>query len=216
MRSHQKHGCSGATPGRRRPPFLLILVLLAAVAAWFLRRRHVTGVAEADAWRDALPEWAGPTGTSAEPSVLRASNGAPVAFAPAVTLDDAVDEDAVSQDAGAEAAEVAVPAAAAVPIAVPADLPADVPAARGADDDLRRIEGIGPKIAAALAAAELGTYAAVAEASEGDLKAALREAGLRFAPSLPTWARQARLLAEGDEEGFVALTDRLVAGRDEG
>jgi hypothetical protein len=31
-----------------------------------------------------------------------------------------------------------------------------------------------------------------------------------------TWARQARLLADGDEEGFADLRRRLVAGRDTG
>ncbi|WP_372595176.1 hypothetical protein [Actinotalea sp.] len=191
MRSHHKHGCSGATPHRRRPPVLLLLLALAAAAAWFLRRRHVVGVAEADAWRDALPAWAGPSGTAAEPSGRREAAPAVEPVEPAVAAEGAP----VPADEPPAAAQVAAPAA---------------------GDDLRRIEGIGPKIAAALVAAELGTYAAVAEASEGDLKAALREAGLRFAPSLPTWARQARLLADGDEEGFLALTDRLVAGRDEG
>jgi predicted flap endonuclease-1-like 5' DNA nuclease len=81
-------------------------------------------------------------------------------------------------------------------------------------DDLVRIEGIGPKIASALAAAGIRTYAVLARASEETLTAAIHAGGIRFAPSLVTWAEQARLLADGDEAAFLALTDRLIAGRD--
>ena len=186
MHPHETPGCSDAMSYRGRPLIALLLLALAAGAAWFLRSRHVTGIAESDSWREHLPEWSGPTGTSAEPSARRAPSPAPVALA------------------------APAPAAPAPAAPVPA---APAPAA---PDDLRRVEGIGPKIATALVAAELGTFAAVADASEGDLRAALKEAGLRFAPSLPTWARQARLLAGGDEQGFLDLTERLVAGRDEG
>lgn len=86
-------------------------------------------------------------------------------------------------------------------------------AAPGVPDDLQRIEGIGPKIADALGVARIDTFAKLEQASEDDLRAALEHSGLRFAPSLSTWAQQAGFLARGDEEGFKALTDRLVAGR---
>jgi large subunit ribosomal protein L4 len=82
-------------------------------------------------------------------------------------------------------------------------------------DDLKRIEGIGPKINDALIAAGISTFAGLENASEESLKAALETAGLRFAPSLGTWAEQAGFLARGDEAGFVALTEKLVAGRKE-
>jgi large subunit ribosomal protein L4 len=82
-------------------------------------------------------------------------------------------------------------------------------------DDLKRIEGIGPKINDALVAAGITTFAGLENSSEEALKAALETAGLRFAPSLGTWAEQAGFLARGDEAGFVALTERLVAGRKE-
>jgi predicted flap endonuclease-1-like 5' DNA nuclease len=83
-------------------------------------------------------------------------------------------------------------------------------------DNLRRIEGIGPKMAGALNAAGITTYEQLAASDETALRAAISAAGLRFAPSLVTWARQARLLADGDEAGFADLTRRLVAGRDVG
>jgi large subunit ribosomal protein L4 len=83
-------------------------------------------------------------------------------------------------------------------------------------DDLKKIEGIGPKINDALIAAGIDTFAKLENASEESLKAALETAGLRFAPSLGTWAEQSGFLVRGDEAGFKALTDSLTAGRKEG
>jgi predicted flap endonuclease-1-like 5' DNA nuclease len=89
-------------------------------------------------------------------------------------------------------------------------------AGRRANDDLQRIEGIGPQMEAALQTAGIRTYRALADSDDTTLRAAITNNGLKFAPSIVTWARQARLLADGDEEGFTDLTRRLVAGRDEG
>jgi predicted flap endonuclease-1-like 5' DNA nuclease len=88
-------------------------------------------------------------------------------------------------------------------------------AGRRPDDDLERIEGIGPKMAAALHAAGIRTYRALADSSDVRLRNAVTTSGMSFAPSIVTWARQARLLADGDEEGFADLTRHLIAGRDE-
>jgi predicted flap endonuclease-1-like 5' DNA nuclease len=84
------------------------------------------------------------------------------------------------------------------------------------EDDLERVEGIGPRIGSALRAAGITTFEGLATSDVARLQSALEAAGLRFAPSLPTWARQARLLADGDEEGFLKLTEQLVGGRDIG
>ena len=84
------------------------------------------------------------------------------------------------------------------------------------DDDLERVEGIGPKISAALHDAGIRTFRQLADSDDAVLRAALKAHNLRFAPSLVTWARQARLLADGDDAGFADLTRRLVAGRDVG
>jgi predicted flap endonuclease-1-like 5' DNA nuclease len=83
-------------------------------------------------------------------------------------------------------------------------------------DNLVIIEGIGPKFNEALCNAGIDSFVKVAASSEGDLRAAIELAGLKFAPSLSTWAQQADLLAKGDKAGFDALVARLVAGRDEG
>ena len=80
-------------------------------------------------------------------------------------------------------------------------------------DDLLRIEGIGPKINSALMAAGITRFEHVRDRDEGALRAAIREAGISFAPSIATWADQARHLADGDSEGFQRLVRSLVAGR---
>lgn len=82
------------------------------------------------------------------------------------------------------------------------------------DDELERIEGIGPKMADALRAAGIRTFAQLADADDDTKRRAVHAAGMSFAPSLVTWSRQARLLADGDEEAFAELTARLIAGRD--
>ena len=84
--------------------------------------------------------------------------------------------------------------------------------ARG--DELERIEGIGPKMANALRAAGIRSFAALAKSSEESLQAALNAAQMPAAPSIGSWAQQANLLANGDEAGFKVLTDRLTAGRE--
>ena len=66
-----------------------------------------------------------------------------------------------------------------------------------ADDNLRRIAGIGPKIEVALQAAGFRTYRQLAEATEPELRTAVRAANLRSAPGLANWAQQAQVLAEG-------------------
>ncbi|MCA9839132.1 MAG: hypothetical protein KC422_19620 [Trueperaceae bacterium] len=83
-------------------------------------------------------------------------------------------------------------------------------------DDLTRIEGIGPKINEALLAGGIRTFEALEAASATQLRLAIEAAGITFAPSLENWSKQAAYLVRGDEEGFKAYTDYLIAGRDEG
>jgi predicted flap endonuclease-1-like 5' DNA nuclease len=81
-------------------------------------------------------------------------------------------------------------------------------------DDLERIEGIGPRISSALRKAGIRSFDALANSDIADLQSALESSGLRFAPSLPTWPKQARFLVQGDEESFSALADTLVTDRE--
>jgi predicted flap endonuclease-1-like 5' DNA nuclease len=79
-------------------------------------------------------------------------------------------------------------------------------------DDLQRIEGIGPKIAAALREAGVVTYAQLAASGVGRLAQIVREAGIRIAfPG--TWPEQAALAAAGDWAALQALQSELRGGR---
>jgi predicted flap endonuclease-1-like 5' DNA nuclease len=162
-----------------------------------------------------------------EPQPVAIAEPEPVAKSEPVAV-AAVEPVAAAVEPAAEPASVAeaAPEPAPEPVLVAAaDSPVDGPAAAGTsatattaepepDDDLKRIEGIGPKMAAALNRAGIRTFRQLSEADEPALRAAIEAAGLRFAPSLVTWARQARLLADGDEHGFNVLTKQLTAGRD--
>jgi predicted flap endonuclease-1-like 5' DNA nuclease len=79
---------------------------------------------------------------------------------------------------------------------VAASIPAVTPGSVAVADDLTRIAGIGPKIAAALAGAGITTYGQLAETDVPTLRAAITGAGLRLAPSLPTWPERAKQFAD--------------------
>ena len=79
-------------------------------------------------------------------------------------------------------------------------------------DDLKKIEGIGPKISGILADKGILTFSQLAKHTEDELKSILDEAKVRIAnPS--TWAEQAMLAAEGNWEGLEKLQDELKGGR---
>jgi predicted flap endonuclease-1-like 5' DNA nuclease len=80
-------------------------------------------------------------------------------------------------------------------------------------DDLTVIEGIGMKMAAALKTAGIDTFARLSSTSEADIRAAIGAAGMRFAPSIPTWAHQASLAAKGDWSGLQEYQQTVKAGR---
>lgn len=81
-------------------------------------------------------------------------------------------------------------------------------------DDLKRIEGIGPKIAELLNGAGILTFAQLAAADPADLEKILAEGGARYQLADPTsWSRQAKLAASADWAALEALQDTLKAGR---
>jgi predicted flap endonuclease-1-like 5' DNA nuclease len=81
-------------------------------------------------------------------------------------------------------------------------------------DDLVKIEGIGPKIAGLLHERGIFTFADLAKAELGVLQNVLAQAGSRFRLADPgTWAEQAQLLADGDTAGFERLTKELKGGK---
>lgn len=81
-------------------------------------------------------------------------------------------------------------------------------------DDLKKIEGIGPKIASLLNADGILTFADLAKAKKTSLKAVLDAAGSRFQMHDPgTWAQQAKLAAKGDWDKLNKLQDELKGGK---
>ncbi len=81
-------------------------------------------------------------------------------------------------------------------------------------DNLKRVEGIGPKMSRALIASGIDTFAKLSNASEDEIRAAIDAAGMRFAPSVPTWAKQAEFAANGDWDGLAAYQSTLSSGRE--
>jgi len=81
-------------------------------------------------------------------------------------------------------------------------------------DDLRKIEGIGAKIAQVLNAAGIYTFAQLADTEVAELRIILKEAGPRFQLADPsTWPEQAALAARGAWEELNKLQDTLKGGR---
>lgn len=82
-----------------------------------------------------------------------------------------------------------------------------------AADDLRVIEGIGPKIAGLLAGQGIATFQALAETSLDRLNQILTQARLRQISDPGAWAEQARLAAGEKWEELKQLQGQLKAGR---
>jgi predicted flap endonuclease-1-like 5' DNA nuclease len=79
-------------------------------------------------------------------------------------------------------------------------------------DDLKVIEGIGPKISGLLNDAGIKTFAQLAETEVSKLQGILDANKLRLG-NPETWPEQAKLAAAGDREALEALQDQLKGGR---
>ncbi len=94
---------------------------------------------------------------------------------------------------------------------------AEVPAPKAETsepDDLKRIEGIGPKVQGLLNAAGISTFARLAENSTKDLEAILDPAGAIYKAMDPgSWPKQAKLAAAGKWEELKKLQDELIGGK---
>jgi predicted flap endonuclease-1-like 5' DNA nuclease len=81
-------------------------------------------------------------------------------------------------------------------------------------DDLKVVEGIGPKIQELLYAAGIYSFKQLAEAPIEQVQAVLDEAGPRYNIHNPkTWGEQALLAHQGDWEALKALQESLTAGK---
>ena len=80
-------------------------------------------------------------------------------------------------------------------------------------DDLKKIEGIGPKIETILNAAGITTYTQLANTSVADLDKIVRQdAGITIAHPA-TWPKQAQMAADGEWDKLAAYQDELHGGR---
>jgi len=82
-------------------------------------------------------------------------------------------------------------------------------------DDLKKIEGIGPKIEAVLNRAGIKSFAALANTSAEKIREILLAAGSRFRLADPTtWPRQAKMASENRWEELQDYQDALNGGRE--
>jgi len=108
---------------------------------------------------------------------------------------------------------VTAPAPVAPAVELPPPVVTRAPAAPAQPDDLKIVEGIGPKIASILQAAGITTFAQLAGADVGLLRQILQAAGLQHLADPGSWPAQARLAAEGQWDALQALQDSLKGGR---
>jgi predicted flap endonuclease-1-like 5' DNA nuclease/uncharacterized membrane protein len=118
-------------------------------------------------------------------------------------------EEAAAAEAADTAAVEEAPAEAQAPVAespvaeAAAVAAAGVAVGPGAADDLTQLAGIGPKAAAALNAAGITTYAALAQANEPQLRHALYQGDMIPPGSVSSWPMQADYAARGDWQGLM-------------
>ncbi len=84
-------------------------------------------------------------------------------------------------------------------------------AATSGADDLKKIEGIGPKIASTLAEAGIDTFAKLSEATTEKVSEII--AGVRGNHVTDTWPEQAKMAAEGKWEELQKWQDELDGGK---
>jgi large subunit ribosomal protein L27 len=81
-------------------------------------------------------------------------------------------------------------------------------------DDLKKIEGIGPKIMELLNNAGIFTFKQLADSDAAQIKAILADAGSRFTAHDPTtWPAQAQMAAEGEWDKLKAWQNTLDGGK---
>jgi hypothetical protein len=90
--------------------------------------------------------------------------------------------------------------------------PAQAEVAPVQPDDLKKIEGIGPKVAGLLNQAGITTFQQMVDTGAEKLESILDDAGLQMIDA-DTWPEQAQLAAAGDWEGLAKLQEELKGGK---
>ena len=86
------------------------------------------------------------------------------------------------------------------------------PAKKAAADDLKKIEGIGPKIAEVLGEAGVSTYKKLASMDRDAIKEILNAVPTLKSKEPKTWPQQAKLAADGKWDELKVLQDELMGG----
>ena len=118
----------------------------------------------------------------------------------------------VAEEPEAAPEETSAPTEEAAPVEDAAPVAA-VAAAGAKADDLTQLVGIGPKASAALAAAGITSYAALAQLNEPQLRRALHDSNMTPPANVGTWPMQADLLAKGDWQGLMKYNNQVAASR---
>ena len=108
-------------------------------------------------------------------------------------------------------AEPKVEAKAAAPKAEKAAPKAAPKKATGKADDLKKVEGIGPKIASTLVEAGISTFAELAKTDAAKISEII--AGVRGSHVTDTWPAQAKLAADGKWDELKKWQDELDGGK---
>jgi DNA polymerase/3'-5' exonuclease PolX len=90
--------------------------------------------------------------------------------------------------------------------------PPTTPRKERREDDLTKIEGIGPKVAEVLKGAGITSFESLSKANAAKIQDLLKGAGLQMM-NPEGWMEQARLAAQGDWEELQKLQEELVGGR---
>jgi predicted flap endonuclease-1-like 5' DNA nuclease len=175
-------------------PLIVIALVALVVLVWIIsrtnRRARVTDEDGAPGiFRDVLEEGAAPAARNQ--ALIDAPRG-------------------IESIQGEPAAMANAQATAAAPLgtdeeASPAPEPEPTLAASGPADDLTRIKGLGPKLAALLGEFGITTFAQIAAWTPEEIERIDAKLG-RFSGRITRdqWVEQAKLLAAGDETGFTA------------
>lgn len=169
--------------------YILIGLVAAAVIAWLIVRSSGKSTPEA-VTRDGQEKDVSP--------VITGPAAAPIDVPPAV--------DATPPPEAVAADHAEMPAPAAIPIEEPA--PAPTPA--GPPDELTRMKGVGPKVAALLTSLGVTRFDQIAAWSDDDVARIDAQLGaFKGRIVRDQWIEQARLLASGDTAAYEAKFGKL-------
>ena len=159
----------------------------------------------------------GQSATSSKPAEVKAATETTTsASAPGTTAAPSKPAEVKAATETTEAG-TALGAAAAAPVVTPADgeLTATLNGKKVKQDDLKIVEGIGPKIEELLHAGGITTWQALADAPTERVQEILTEAGSRYRTHNPgTWGQQAAMAVAGQWEALQQLQDRLDGGKE--